>query len=200
MSFQYALGRDRNASMRYVNQIFESVSFKSDSLLSLYFQNWMWRYQTGYLLHPDIPIHRPNLRVADIGCGTGFGPRQWTYDQLRGWSTTSIWLIELARSLPAPAQLDGYDISSAQFPPKEWCPENVNLQTLDAFDTPPQNLVGTYDVVHLGTLFFIIRNENPSPLLANVMQLLSMFMNLFISNTRPLFTKIPLTLVHAQVG
>ncbi|MCJ1303443.1 hypothetical protein MMC08_006253 [Hypocenomyce scalaris] len=120
----------------------------------LYFQHWMWRYQTGYLLHPEIPLDKEGLKIADIACGTG------------------IWLIELAKTLPAATQLDGYDISSAQFPPKEWWPKNVNLQTLDALGAVPEELVGKYDVVHVGLLCVVVRNEDPAPVLKHLMALL----------------------------
>ncbi|CAD6582664.1 MAG: hypothetical protein ASARMPREDX12_000999 [Alectoria sarmentosa] len=120
----------------------------------LYFQHWMWRYQTGYLLHPNVVTTKEGLKIADIACGTG------------------IWLIEVARSLSTSTQLDGFDISEDQFPDKGWLPKNVTLSSLDSLAPLPEHLIGKYDVVHIGLLVMIIKNENPVPLLKNVMAML----------------------------
>lgn len=34
-------------------------------------QHKLWIDIFGYLLHPDIPISKPDLKLADIGTGTG---------------------------------------------------------------------------------------------------------------------------------
>ena len=87
-------------------------------------------------------------------------------------SVQSVWLIETARTLPE-AQLDGYDISPSQFPAKERLPKNVKLATLDAFGLIPEDLVGKYDVVHISLFVMLVRNENPAPVLENLMLMLS---------------------------
>ena len=116
----------------------------------------MWRYQLGYLLHPSIPIYKEGLQIADVACGTG------------------IWLLDVARTLPASAKLDGYDISSEQFPAKEWLPKNVTLKTLNALDSVPDTLRGKYDIVHISLFVMLVRNENPGPILNNLILMLSM--------------------------
>lgn len=85
--------------------------------------------------------------------------------------STSIWLIDLAEQLPQ-AKLDGYDISSAQFPPTEWLPSNVQLETLDALAEVPKPLIEKYDVIHLG-LLVLVAGDDPLPLLRNVVRMLS---------------------------
>ena len=85
-----------------------------------------------------------------------------------------VWLIETARTLPASAQLDGYDVSPDQYPPNEWLPKNVHLNVLNMLDPVPEELVGKYDVVHVGLIVVVVRNENPGPVLSNLMTLLSM--------------------------
>lgn len=36
-------------------------------------QHYLWKDQTGFLLHPTIPLDgRPNLKIADVGTGTGY--------------------------------------------------------------------------------------------------------------------------------
>ena len=84
-----------------------------------------------------------------------------------------MWLIELARTLPANAQLDGFDISAEQFPPKEWTPSNIALQTLDCLAPLPDHLVGKYDIVHVGMVVMLIRNEDPTALIKNLIAMLS---------------------------
>lgn len=45
-------------------------------------QHYLWKDGVGYLLHPSIPTHMDNLRVAEIGVGTGCGifNLQWQSD------------------------------------------------------------------------------------------------------------------------
>lgn len=113
----------------------------------------MWRYQLGYLLSPHIPTEKDGLKIADVACGTG------------------IWLIETARALPH-ARLDGYDISEEQFP-RHKLPPNVKLSILDAVGLIPEELVAAYDVVHISLFVMLVRNENPAPILRNLILMLS---------------------------
>lgn len=126
----------------------------SQASIRLYLQYWMWRYQLGYQLHPTIPAKKDSLKIADIGCGTG------------------IWLIELAEKLPSTAQLDGFDISTAQFPAREWLPKNVNLTKLNALAPIPEHLIGKYDIVHIGLFVSIVQDDDPLPLLDNLLLML----------------------------
>lgn len=71
-------------------------------------------------------------------------------------------------------QLDGYDISAKQFPPKEWWPPNLRYSTHDALCPVPDEMIGKYDVVHVGLLVMIVKNEDPVPLLLNLLSMLSM--------------------------
>lgn len=67
----YVLGRGFSANVRYairVSMIFPG--FKADMKRRLNLQYFLWR-DGGFFLHPRIPIHGSNLRVAEIGIGTG---------------------------------------------------------------------------------------------------------------------------------
>ena len=86
----------------------------------------------------------------------------------------SIWLFNLANRSSS-YQLDGFDVSSLQFPPKEWLPTNVSLQVLDATKEPPDHLSEKYDVVHLRLFLAVIQNNDPTPVLKHCLQLLSKF-------------------------
>ncbi|CAD6580719.1 MAG: hypothetical protein ASARMPREDX12_000249 [Alectoria sarmentosa] len=117
-------------------------------------QHYLWKETLGYLIHPSIPLEGKDLKIADVGTGTG------------------AWLLDLAKDLPSSIQLDGFDISASGYPQVEWLPQNVSLQALDASKEPPEHLVGKYDIVHL-RLFLIVVNENdPKPFLNHCMRLL----------------------------
>ena len=62
-----------------------------------------------------------------------------------------------------------------QYPPKEWLPSNVTMRALDAFSEVPDDLVGIYDIVHLRLFACVIKDNNPEPVLANVIRMLSSF-------------------------
>ena len=85
-------------------------------------------------------------------------------------------MLDAARELPF-AGFDGSDISLAQFPPKEWIPHNTTLSCLDILKPIPESLRGVYDVVHVGLVVLVVENDNPLPLLDNLLSLLSMIPN-----------------------
>ncbi|KAF2110497.1 S-adenosyl-L-methionine-dependent methyltransferase [Lophiotrema nucula] len=120
----------------------------------LYLQHWMRYTEVGFLIHPSVHLPTPGLKVADVACGTG------------------IWLIELAKQVPKDAQLEGFYISSAHFPPKDELPENVKLGYMDMMQSVPENLLAQYDIVHVRGVVLYVFNDDPSELLANFMVLL----------------------------
>lgn len=80
--------------------------------------------------------------------------------------------MDVKREYPA-AQIDGFDISFAQCPPPEWLPDGVRLRELDLYEPLPAELEGIYDVVHLRLFFVVIRNDDPGPVLRNMLRMLS---------------------------
>ena len=129
----------------------------------------MWRRQLGYLLHPDIPVG-VGTRIADIACGTGHDVPPICSKVVD--VIYSIWLLDLAKKHPL-THLDGFDISVAQFPPREWLPVNTTLSRLDILQPVPESLRGTYDVVHVGLVAIFVEKDDPLPLLDNLLALLS---------------------------
>ena len=87
-------------------------------------------------------------------------------------NSPSIWLINVNRQLPS-AQLDGFDISVDQFPSKEWLPDNISLHRLNVLKPIPEELKGKYDLVHLRLFLAVVKNDNPAPILRNLMDMLS---------------------------
>ena len=88
-------------------------------------------------------------------------------------ATRSIWLQELAEQLPPTTKLYGFDNSPEQFPAEDWRPPNMTLEARDCFEPFPQQYIGTFDVVHIRFFRCIVKNNDPEPLLRNLMTLLS---------------------------
>ncbi|OOF97498.1 hypothetical protein ASPCADRAFT_514453 [Aspergillus carbonarius ITEM 5010] len=117
-------------------------------------QHYLWVELFGYLLHPDIPLTQPDLKIADIATGTG------------------ILLTDLSRRLPPSVQLDAFDISFEAMPPRELLPSNINLHQWDIKTDIPQEFEGIYDVVHVRQLTFVLMDHEIEAALKNVFKLL----------------------------
>jgi len=79
----------------------------------------------------------------------------------------------LSRTVPPTVQIDGFDIADDQFPPEEWLPSNVRLNTLDIMEAIPQNLVGKYDIVNIRYFALSVKNSDHIGLLKSLTSLLS---------------------------
>ncbi|THV49791.1 hypothetical protein BGAL_0179g00160 [Botrytis galanthina] len=125
--------------------------------IRLNLQHYLWKDGLGYLLHPLIPTPPPEskYRIADLGTGTG------------------IWALDLARQLSSTVQIYGFDISSAQFPHPNYLPSNVKLEVMDSFQVePPEELLESFDIVHLRLWLGIVMNGDPSAILTHALKLL----------------------------
>lgn len=87
-----------------------------------------------------------------------------------------IWTTSLSASLASTVKLDGFDITDAQFPPKEWLPANVTLDTLNILDPVPEHLLGKYDVVNIRYFALLVKDNNPFGLLKNLISMLSEYL------------------------
>lgn len=90
------------------NLIAPNVRQFTNSLRLIEQHDWLKKLR-GCNVHPAIPTNTPGIRVADVATGT------------------AVMLLDLAKTLPADAQLYGFDISTAQFPDPEARPSNVFL-------------------------------------------------------------------------
>jgi hypothetical protein len=95
------------------------------------------------------------MQIADVATGTG------------------AWLLDLASSAPKGCHFDGWDISDAQFPHESCLPSNVKYGTFDVTAGAPEELVGKYDIVHVGLLALVVKNGDPSVWIQSLMKLLS---------------------------
>ncbi|RAL00867.1 uncharacterized protein BO80DRAFT_425262 [Aspergillus ibericus CBS 121593] len=116
--------------------------------------HYLWVELFGYHLHPDIPLQNPDLKIADVATGTG------------------TFLTDLSRRLPPSVQLDGFDSSFQAVPPKELLPSNINLHQWNIKQEPPKELQGTYDIVHVRMLTFVLLDDEIENALRNVFKLL----------------------------
>ena len=119
----------------------------------LNYQFYLWKNSLQFNIHPSILIPKHDAYIADVGTGT------------------AIWLLDLSRELSS-AQLDGFDISLAQAPPKQWLPANVELRTWNILDEVPDEMAGKYDIVHVRLLVLAVENSDPRPLLRNLINML----------------------------
>ncbi|KAI0892638.1 S-adenosyl-L-methionine-dependent methyltransferase [Annulohypoxylon nitens] len=126
-------------------------NFSANARLNL--QYFLWK-DGGFSLHPSIPVDAENLRVAEIGVGTG------------------IWLVDLARYLPPSAHIDGFDIDLSQCSPREWLPPNVSVHKVDCVAPLPEHLLEQYDIVHIQLFHLAVHNNDPAPIIQNLVKLL----------------------------
>ncbi|KAI1392525.1 S-adenosyl-L-methionine-dependent methyltransferase [Hypoxylon trugodes] len=126
--------------------------YLDNSRLNLYHYHWIDVF--GYRTHPKIPIDGSDLRIADVGTGTG------------------VWLTDLGARLPSSVQLDALDVSFHALPPKEWLPQNVTVRHWDVKGDVLDDLVGVYDVVNMRNFVFVIKNDEIKHVLANLLKIL----------------------------
>lgn len=90
-------------------------------------------------------------------------------------------MLDVATTLPKTARLHGFDISSGLFPHESFLADNVTLKVMDAFEKVPDELAGTYDVVHLRLWCCIVTENDPSRLIDHAIKLLSTKPPFFVS-------------------
>lgn len=86
----------------------------------------------------------------------------------------SIWLLEAAEDYPDAEALEGLDIAMHQAPPEHLLPNNVRFKYLNLQGDIPSEFVGRYDLVHARFLLGLVKNNDPVPILENLVKLLSM--------------------------
>lgn len=85
------------------------------------------------------------------------------------------WLLELAQSAPPGWELQGFDVSTAQFPAKEYLPQNIQFRVLDAFGEVPEELLCRFDIVHIRAFAVVVKQGTLDALLVHLVRLLSMY-------------------------
>ncbi|KAI1361272.1 S-adenosyl-L-methionine-dependent methyltransferase [Xylaria arbuscula] len=109
----------------------------------------------GYLIHPRIPIQGADLKVADVGCGTG------------------IWLLDAGTRLPSSTQFVGLDISLDAIPPAGVLPPNVAFRVWDMIRDPvPEELVGSFDMINIRLMLYVLQKDDVPATVNKLMQML----------------------------
>jgi SAM-dependent methyltransferase len=119
--------------------------------------NLYLKLQGGNVIPPHIKEHLARTdspRVADVGTGTG------------------VFLRSLASELPPTAHFDGFDPDTLKFPDPSTLPKNVKLHYGDALAPFPDELIGSYDLVHLRLQFFSWEKDGWPKVVKNMMTLL----------------------------
>lgn len=75
--------------------------------------------------------------------------------------------------MPESCQFVGLDIDTSQAPPTEWLPSNVSMRQWDVTQEVPADLVGQFDVVQIRLFIFVIKDNDPLPILRNIIKLIS---------------------------
>jgi hypothetical protein len=127
------------------------------TIIRLNLQHRLLTQNFRFLIHPSIPFSKPDLRIAEFATGT------------------AIWLTEVSKLVPSGCKLDGYDISSAQFPPPELLPSTINLQQHDVLKPLGEKYLGYYDIIAVRLLVTALADDEWEKAVRNLIQYLSSF-------------------------
>lgn len=108
----------------------------------------------------------------------------------------SIWAIDIAEDPKLDATVVAFDISDKFFPPTAWLPSNLTLCIHDILRPFPDNLLRTFEVLHL-RLFLTLTAEKLGRIIENAITLLSeSTIILFLINICKNRDEAALTLLH----
>ncbi|KAI0891817.1 S-adenosyl-L-methionine-dependent methyltransferase [Annulohypoxylon nitens] len=113
----------------------------------------IWTKIFGYNIHPKISSEAANLRVADVGTGTG------------------IWLFDVQDKLKK-ARLDGFDVSFNTAPLRETLPPNISFRHWDVKGDVPEDLVGAYDIINVRFFSYVLLDDDVLGVVAKLFRLL----------------------------
>ncbi|KAI5923207.1 hypothetical protein F4810DRAFT_211102 [Camillea tinctor] len=132
-------------------------------------QQYLWTGAQGFLVHPRIQDYllttrsssgqgeKHELGIADLATGTGI----WLFDLLKSPEVAGLNL-----------RLHGFDISADMYPHKSWLPQNLGFSLSDLFLDPPEDFIGTFDVVHVRLILSVVGSGSPKPIINHIKKLL----------------------------
>lgn len=88
---------------------------------------------------------------------------------------TAIWLLDLAKELPADCELHGFDISTDQYPDVEHCPKNLFLHQQDIINPFPAKYTGFFDIIAVRLVTLGLRGNDWDNAVKNISMLLSQY-------------------------
>lgn len=83
-----------------------------------------------------------------------------------------MWPIDVSYQYPE-AAIDAFDISLDQCPPQEWLPKSISIRRLDIYSPLPADLVEKYDIINVRLFICVVRDNDPVPVLNNILKMLS---------------------------
>ncbi|KAJ3564438.1 hypothetical protein NP233_g8294 [Leucocoprinus birnbaumii] len=101
------------------------------------------------LIHVPLDMTAGNVAILESGTGSG------------------IWLLDLARTIPANIELVGIDIESKLLPPDNLIPPNATFQVNSILDLP-REWTGRFSLVHQRLLFAALTQEQWAKALSNM--------------------------------
>lgn len=139
---QYPLGYARHANCRLNLQYRLTIQHFNNNLLDPNIVN-------------DFPkgLKTPNLRIADVCCGTG------------------MWLVDVSHVVDESAELHSFDLNLSNLPHAAWIPK-IKPHKYNVFDPPPAHLKGTFDIVNLSLAMTFVTDALIGPTIANLVSLL----------------------------
>lgn len=141
-SQKYVIGTNRHANSRLNLQYYLGLRQFNNDLLDPLIVNSL---SNG--------LKTPNLRIADVCCGTGF------------------WLIDLQRVVDPSTRLYGFDINLGNLPPAAWIPR-IETHPYNIFDSPSVDFQGTFDIINVSLTLTFVNDEAINSTMANVLTLL----------------------------
>ncbi|KAI0431740.1 hypothetical protein F5Y09DRAFT_303708 [Xylaria sp. FL1042] len=99
---------------------------------------------------------------------------------------TAVWLSEVAKTLPADAELVGLDYDTSKFPPSH--APNITLRQANMYEPFPEDLLGKFDVVNVRLIIFALKVGQGTDLVRNLMTLLKPGGYIVWAETGPLLT------------
>ena len=84
-------------------------------------------------------------------------------------------MLDFARQHPRATQLERLDISLNQTPSKDWLPSNIIFSRQNIFEEPPEDLVDKYNIIHVRYLTLVIKQNDHTTVLDNLLKMLGTF-------------------------
>lgn len=108
------------------------------------------------MLDEQIPYQKPNLRIADISCGTG------------------IWLLDLLPSCHPTTEFFALDLNTAQLPPDPWLPPSITPIQFNLYDDDlPDGLhEASFNIINISIVFSFVKDDRIEKVFRNITRLL----------------------------
>jgi len=90
--------------------------------------------------------------------------------------------MDMAREAPASVEIEGLDIDLGQCPPQARLPSNVRFRQYNLLEDPPNDMVGRYDIINIRHVILVIKDDDPTLAVKNLIKMLSEFSSNRVSN------------------